>query len=108
MKYLFLFLVFFFCTHGQFTISLKYSRNRTYSCHLTRPYINFRSDTYKLYPRYLLADVLKMCKGPFKRSVFKDPISLVLKKVSCEHIKNDPSSNGCVILKERMEIEHFP
>ena len=26
---------FFFCTHKQFTISLKYYRNRTYSCHLT-------------------------------------------------------------------------
>ena len=52
---------FFFCTHEQFT-SLKYSRNRTYSCTLTPQYINFRSDTYKLYSRHLLADVLKMCK----------------------------------------------
>ena len=54
--------LFFVYTHEQFTISLKYSRNRTYSCHLTPLYIKFRSDTYKLYPRYLLADVLKMCK----------------------------------------------
>ena len=32
---------FFFCTHEQLTISLKYSRKRTYSCHLTPLYINF-------------------------------------------------------------------
>ena len=61
---------FFFCTHEQFTISLKYSRNRRYSCHLTPLYINFRSDTYKLYPRYLLADVLKMCKTARQEAVY--------------------------------------
>ena len=27
---------FFFCTHEQFRVSLKYSKNRTYSCHLTQ------------------------------------------------------------------------
>ena len=32
---------------------------------------------------------------------------LVPKNGSCEHIKNDLPSNGCVILKERMEIEHL-
>ena len=60
---------FFFCTHEHFTISLKYSRNRTYFCHLTPLYINVRSDTYKLYPRYLLADVLKMCKTARREAV---------------------------------------
>ena len=36
----------------KFTISLKYSRNRTYSGTLTALYINFRSDTVhtKLFP----------------------------------------------------------
>ena len=58
---------FFLCTHEQFTIYLKYSRNRTYSRHLTPLYINFGSDTYKLYPRYLLADVVKMVKLRDKR-----------------------------------------
>ena len=62
---------FFFCTHEQFTISLKYSKNRTYSCTLTPLYINFRSDTYKLYPRYLLADVLKMCKTARQEAVYE-------------------------------------
>ena len=62
---------FFFCTHEQCTISLKYSRNRTYSCHLTPLYINFRSDTYKLYPRYLLDDVLKMCKTARQKAVYE-------------------------------------
>ena len=62
---------FFLCTHEQFTIDLKYSRNRTYSCHLTPLYINFRSDTYKLYPRYLLADVLKMCKTARQEAVYE-------------------------------------
>ena len=71
MKYLFLFLVFFFCTHEQFAVSLKYSRNRTYSCHLTPLYINFRSDTYKLYPRYLLNDVLKMCETARQEAVYE-------------------------------------
>ena len=59
---------FFFCTHEQFTISLKYSRNRTYSCTLTPLYINFRSDTYKLYPRY---DVLKVCKTARQEEVYE-------------------------------------
>ena len=38
---------FFFSTHEQFTVSLKYSRNRnvTYSCHLTPLKINFSSGT---------------------------------------------------------------
>ena len=62
---------FFFCTHGQFTVGLKYSRNRTYSCHLTSLYISFKSDTYKLYPRYLLADVLKMCKTARQEAVYE-------------------------------------
>ena len=31
---------------------------------------------------------------------------LVPKNGSCEHIKNDLPSNGSVILKKRMEIEH--
>ena len=65
-----LFVSCFFCTHEQFTISLKYSRNRTYSCTLTPLYINFSSDTYKLYPRYLLADVLKMCQTARQEAVF--------------------------------------
>ena len=47
--------LFFFCTHEQFTISLKYSMNN-------RLYINFRSDTYKLFPWCLLVDSLKICK----------------------------------------------
>ena len=59
--------MFFFCTHEQLTISLNYSKNRTYSCTLTALYINFRSDTYKLYPRYLLADV-KCVKRRDKRA----------------------------------------
>ena len=62
---------FSFCTHEQFTISLKYSRNRRYYCHLTPLYINFRSDTYKLYPRYLLTDVLKMCKTARQKTVYE-------------------------------------
>ena len=62
---------FLFRTHEQFTISLKYSRNRIYSCHLTPVYINFRSDTYKLYPRYLLADVLKICKTARQEAVYE-------------------------------------
>ena len=62
---------FFFCTHEQFTITPKYSRNRTYSCTLTPLYINFRSDTYKLYPRYHLADVLKLCKTARQEAVYK-------------------------------------
>ena len=62
---------FFFCTHEQFTISLKYSRNRRYSCHLTLLYINVKSDTYKLYPRYLFADVLKMCKTARQEAVYE-------------------------------------
>ena len=61
----------FFCTHEQFTISLKYSRNRTYSCTLTVLYINFRSDTYKLYLQYLLADVLKMSKTARQETVYE-------------------------------------
>ena len=72
VKYLFLFLVFFFfCAHEQFAISLKYSRSRTYSCHLTPLYINFRSDTYKFYPRYLLNDVLKMCETARLEAVYE-------------------------------------
>ena len=47
--------------------SLKYFRNRTYSCTLTALHINFKSNTYKLYPRYLLADVLKRPKWRDKR-----------------------------------------
>ena len=43
-------LLVFFCTQEQFTISMKYSRNRTYSCTLATLYINSRSYTYKLYP----------------------------------------------------------
>ena len=66
---------FFFCTHEQFTISLKYSRNRTYSCHLTPLYINFRSDTYKLYSRYLFAYVLKMCKTARQEAVYEPGFS---------------------------------
>ena len=62
---------FFFCTHEQITIGLKYSRNRTYSCHLTPLYINFRSDSYKLYPRYLVTDVLKMCKTVRQEAVYE-------------------------------------
>ena len=31
---------------------------------------------------------------------------LVPKNGSCEHMKNDLPSNGSVILKKRMEIEH--
>ena len=31
---------------------------------------------------------------------------LVPKNGSCEHIKNDLPSNGSLILKKRMEIEH--
>ena len=31
---------------------------------------------------------------------------LVLKNGSCEHIKNDLPSNGSLILKKRMEIQH--
>ena len=62
---------FFICTHEQFTVSLKYSRNRTYSCTLTPLYINFKSDTYKLYPRYLLADVLKMCKTVRQEALYE-------------------------------------
>ena len=31
---------------------------------------------------------------------------MVSKDGSCEHIKNDLPSNGSVILKKRMEIEH--
>ena len=52
-------------------ISLKYSRNGTYSCTLTALYINFRSDTYKLYPRYLSADVLKMSKTARQEAVYE-------------------------------------
>ena len=39
---------------------------------------------------------------PFLRIQFL----LVPKNGSCEHIKNDLPSNGSVILKKRMEIEH--
>ena len=70
MKYLFSFSFFSF-THEQFTISLKYARNITYSCTLTPLYINFRSDACKLYPRYLLADVLKMCKTARQEAVYE-------------------------------------
>ena len=66
-----LFVSFYFCAHEQFTVSLKYSRNRTYSCNLTHLYINFRSHTYKLYPRYLLADVLKMCQTARQEAVYE-------------------------------------
>ena len=62
---------FFFCTHEQFAISLKYSRNRKCSCHLTPLYINFRSDTCKLYPRYLLVDLLKMCETARQEAVYE-------------------------------------
>ena len=39
---------------------------------------------------------------PFSRA----PLPLVPKNGSCEHIKNDLPSNGSLILKKRMEIEH--
>ena len=67
----------FFCTHEQFTISLKYFGNRTYPCTLTPLYINFRSDTYKVYPRYLLTDVLKMCKTARQEAVYELGFSLL-------------------------------
>ena len=66
-----LFVSCFFYTHKQFTINLKYSRNRTYSCTLTPLYINFRSDTYRHYPRHLLADVLKMWKTERQEAVYE-------------------------------------
>ena len=66
-----LFVSCFFLLHTRTIYSLKYSRNRTYSCTLTSLYINFRGDTYKLYPRYLLADVLKMCKTARQEAVYE-------------------------------------
>ena len=65
---------FFFLLHTQI-ISLKYCRNRTYSSTLTPMYINFRSDTCKLYPQYLLTDVLKMCKTARQEEVYESGFS---------------------------------
>ena len=45
---------------------------------------------------------LGLFHDPFLRIRFL----LVPKNESCEHIKNDLPSNGYIILKKRMEIEH--
>ena len=47
--------------------------------------------------------IFKACShDPFLRIQFL----LVLNNRSCEHIKNDLPSNGSLILKKRMEIQH--
>ena len=64
-----------------FVISFQLMFYKTLRYRLARAlhilYINFRSDTYKHYPRYLLADVLKMCKTVRQEAVYELGFSLL-------------------------------
>ena len=71
----------------------------------------FAPDFSRLSYGYVLRPLKILCKGdrskgPFTRYVFKDPLLLVPKIGSCEHIENDLPTHRSVSLKNRMEIEH--
>ena len=51
---------------------------------------------------FTLGKVKARSHDPFIRIRFL----LIPKNGSCEHIRNDLSSNGSVVLKKRVEIEH--